>query len=225
MNPVAARLQHVTPVAEGTGSAYPASRSNGASRKEQVPLEVGTAFSSNDFFNSFDRPVDSGPPYAVKGAAHAHDRMEERTPFARGNVRPLQRAVDSMGLPPGSYHIPLRGRDGRVLGYAQFKSVPNRNAPVLATVLGPAMRPGGVDLGAVLKTANLTPETNVTPEAVGKFDTDDLDPRPPESLAWNLAHTLAGRQETKSYAVRRAFNQMSDSTGEAQESRVEPPQP
>lgn len=225
MTPTERRLTHLAPVAEGTGAAYPASRSNGASRKEQVPLEVGTSFDANDFFNWYDRPRDEGPPYAVKGAAHAHDRMEERTPFARSNVRPLQRAVDTLGLPPGSYHVPLRGRDGAVLGYAQFKAVPGRSHPVLATVLGREMSPSGQDVGTLVKGAGLSPETNVTPLAEGKFDTDHIDPRPPESRAWNRAHELAGSQETKRYALRRAFDQMAESTGDAQESPVEPPQP
>jgi hypothetical protein len=219
------RLQHVVPVTEGTGVASPASRSGEASRKEEVPLGVSGSFNANDFFNWYDRPVDEGPPYAVKGAAHAHDRMEERTPFARSNVAPLQRAIDAMGLPPGRYHLPLRGRDGRVLGYAQFKSVPGRASPVLATVLGREMQPSGMDLGTFVKGAGLSPETNVTPVAEGKFDTDNLDPRLPESKAWNLAHTLAGSQETKHYAMRRAFNHMSEPTGEAQESAGSPPQP
>lgn len=225
MTPIERRLRHLVPVTEGTGAAYPASRFNAASRKEQVPLEVGTAFDRNDFFNWYDRPADSGPPYAVKGAAHAHERMEERTPFSRSNVRPLQRAVDTLGLPPGSYHVPLRGLDGQVLGYAQFKSVPGRAHPVLATVLGPHMRPGGMDVSSFVKSAGPTPETNVTPMAEGKFDTDHIDPRPPESKAWNLAHTLAGRQETKSYALRRAFDQMAHNTGDTQEAPIDPPRP
>ncbi len=219
------RRTYLTPVIEGTGAAYPASRSNGASRKEQVPLEVSTSFNNNDFFNWYDRPADSGPPYAVKGAAHAHDRIEERTPFSRNNVRPLQRVVDSLGLPPGSYHIPLHGRNGEVLGYAQFKSVPNRKHPVLATVLGPEMTPTGTNVSSYVKVSGLSPETNVTPMSEGKFDTDHIDPRPPESRAWNLAHTLAGRQESKQYAMRRAFDQIRNDTGDAQEAPIEPPQP
>lgn len=225
MRSVEHRQRYLTPVSEGTGAAYPASRSNGASRKEQVPLEVGTAFANNDFFNWYDRPTDAGPPYAVKGAGHAHDRMEERTPFSRSNVRPLQRAVDTLGLPPGSYHIPLHGRNGEILGYAQFKSVPNRRHPVLATVLGPDMTPTGTNVSTYVKAAGIAPETNVTPMAEGKFDTDNLDPRPPESRAWNLAHTLAGRQESKVYATRRAFDQMRNPTGDVQEAPIEPPQP
>jgi hypothetical protein len=224
MTPTELRLSHLIPLSEGTGVAYPASRANGASREEQVPLEVGASFDANDFFNWYDRPYDEGPPYAVKGAAHAHDRMEERTPFSRDNVRPLQRAVDMMGLPPGNYYVPLRGRDGTILGYAQFKGVPNRKHPVLATVLGPEMRPSGVNLSTLVKDA-AAPETNVTPLAEGKFDTDQIDPRPPESRAWNLAHELAGSQETKRYAMRRAFDQIAEQTNDTQESPIEPPQP
>lgn len=78
-----------------------------------------------------------------KTSAHAHDRMVERTEFHPSHVDLIQRAVDTLSLGEGSYHLPLRGQDGGVLGYAQFKSVPNRKSPVLATILGPEMRPGG----------------------------------------------------------------------------------
>lgn len=217
------QLRHLIPLVEGTGTAYPASRSNGASRKEQVPLEVGSALAANDFFSTYDNPVDSGPPYAVKGAAHAHDRMEERTPFARDNVRPLQQAVDTLGLPPGSYHVPLRGRDGSVLGYAQFKGVPDRASPVLATILGPQMRPGGVNLETLVKSGAL--ETNVSPLAEGLFDTDQRDPRPPEARTRNPLHALSGREETSEYAMRRAFNHLNESTFDDIASPQEAPSP
>jgi len=87
----------------------------------------------------------------LKIAAHAHDRMVERTPFPRSHVDELQRSVDALGLDPGTYHLPLRHRDGTVLGYAQFKAVPERRAPVLATVLGPTMKPGGFDIEDLLR--------------------------------------------------------------------------
>lgn len=81
-----------------------------------------------------------------KTSAHAHDRIEERTEFHRSHVDLIQRAVDTLSLGPGTYHLPLRHQDGRVAGYAQFKSVPNRKSPVLATILGPQMRPGGENI-------------------------------------------------------------------------------
>jgi hypothetical protein len=218
------KLRKLVPVIEGTGTMYPASRSNGASRDEQVALETGSSFDANDFFSTYDRPMDSGPPYAVKGASHAEDRMEERTDLSRDNVRPIQRAVDKLNLSPGSYHLPLRGKDGSVLGYAQFKAVPNRKGPVLATVLSRHMRPGGENIETLVKHGS-QPQTNVTPRAEGLFSTDQIDPRPPESSAWNLAHRIAGRDETKEYEITRMFDQMRHTFPEAIESPMDPPTP
>lgn len=87
----------------------------------------------------------------LKLAAHAHDRMKERTDLHPGHVDLIQRAVDTLGLGPGTYHLPLRAQAGHVIGYAQFKSVPNRKTPVLATVLGPEMTPGGTDIERMIK--------------------------------------------------------------------------
>jgi hypothetical protein len=218
------RLSYQIPLSEGTGTAYPASRFNGASREEEVPLGVGSSFDANDFFSTFDRPMDSGPPYAVKGASHAEDRIEERTPLPRSTIRPLQAAVDKMGLPPGSYHLPLRDKDGKVVGYAQFKAVPRRDRPVLATVLGKYMSPSGQNIESMMKTS-AQPETNVSPRSEGLFSTDQLDPRRPESRAWNLAHQIAGRNETKEYETKRMFDQMSHTFPEAIESPMEAPTP
>lgn len=86
----------------------------------------------------------------VKSAAHPHDRMEERTPFHRSHVDFLQRAVDTLALTGEAYHLPLRDKSGNVVGYAQFKRVPNRSTPVLATVLDPTMKPGGENVEARL---------------------------------------------------------------------------
>ena len=217
-------IRHQVPVSEGTGVAYPASRFNGASRDEEVPLAVGSSFDANDFFSSFDRPMDSGPPYAVKGASHAEDRIEERTPLPRSTIRPLQAAVDKMSLPPGSYHLPLRDKDGALVGYAQFKGVPNRDRPVLATVLHKYMSPSGQNIEKMMKTGS-QPETNVTPRSEGLFSTDRLDPRSPESRAWNLAHERAGSGETKEYEITRMFDQMRHTFPEAIESTMDPPTP
>lgn len=83
---------------------------------------------------------------SVKLAFHAHDRMEERTPFHRSYTNQLQLAVDTLKLTGEAYHLPLRDQSGAVVGYAQFKRVPDRKTPVLATVLGPKMKPRGVDV-------------------------------------------------------------------------------
>lgn len=334
---------------QGTGTAYPSQRSSAASRKEQTALDAGTAFNTIDTLRAINPDADSGPPYAVKGAAlrtkvavsptfverrvaaaratparlqqfatkmrgraenayensrsafgaandymvqgrhnpesilpghqeqenffaghawrerelghkfqaahdtanvrlglpvapfdiaahnaasdtrgrlapefrtlvgskvagHPHDRIEERTPLHKGNIEPLQRAVDFLGLSPGSYHLPLRGKDGQVLGYAQFKGVPNRKGPVLATVLAPHMTPGGVNLETFTKKAELA--TSGTPRQSGLFDTDDRAPLPPEALGWNGTHQTVGRQESTGYAMRRAFEDVNHAVPE-----------
>lgn len=91
-----------------------------------------------------------------KLAAHAHDRMVERAGLPRGHVERLQALADSLALDPGTYHMPIR-HAGQLVGYAQFKSVPNRKGPVLATVLGPEMTPGGYDLSPVLDARGVSP--------------------------------------------------------------------
>lgn len=82
----------------------------------------------------------------TKHAAHPHDRIRERTPFHEGHIELVQRAVDTLALGEGTYHLPLRLGDGAVAGYAQFRSVPNRRYPVLTTVLGPTMTPSGANI-------------------------------------------------------------------------------
>lgn len=89
-------------------------------------------------------------PGELKTSAHAHERMVERTDFHPAHVDLIQRAVDTLSLGPGTYHLPLRSQDGAVQGFAQFKSVPNRRSPVLATILGPEMRPGGHNIESMI---------------------------------------------------------------------------
>lgn len=187
------------------GVANSSQRANEASRPEETALNVSGAFDRGDDWIGSIVGADPGPPYAVKGAAHAHDRIEERTNLGRNNVEPIQRAVDFLGLEPGSYHVPLRGKDGQILGYAQFKGVSNRKGPVLATVLAPTMVPGGINLETkFLKKAVYG--TNVSARSRGLFDTDNLQPLPPEALGWNGVHATVGRQEDTPYAIDRGFN-------------------
>lgn len=84
-----------------------------------------------------------GQLYTVKSGAHAHERLAERTPLPREAVDLAQRTVDLLGLPPGSYHLPMRDAHGNLRGYAVFKGVPDRRGPVLATVYGVNMTPPG----------------------------------------------------------------------------------
>jgi len=164
---------------------------NEAHREEETGLNVATAFDQGDDFLANIVKADVGGPYSVKDAAHPHDRIEERTNLHRNNIEPIQKAVDYLGLEPGSYHVPLRGKNGDILGYAQFKSVKNRKGPVLATVLGPNMTPGGDNLETRFfnKIANLR--------------------IPDEALAWNGSHSFPNKQETTPYSIDRAFNQVS----------------
>lgn len=100
--------------------------------------------------HSVNRPS-LGGLCSVKLAFHAHDRMEERTPFHRSHADHLQLAVDTLKLTGEAYHLPLRDNAGKVVGYAQFKRVPDRKSPVLATVLGPSMRPRGENVEGMLR--------------------------------------------------------------------------
>ena len=163
-------------------------------QEEPSPERFGSAF------RELDRRVAEafGPESEGKVAAHAHERMAERTDLHPGHVDLIQRAVDTLGLPKGSYHLPLRQRDGSVIGYAQFKGVPNRKAPVLATILGPAMRPGGQDIEKMIKLSRFV-ENDEMQAPVGKLE------RP-------------SRQETGDYTVDRAFKNLDQSTGLVMES-------
>ena len=207
----------LTRLTEGAGPANPFRRTPVSSRPEEGSLDVSTAFHGlENPAGGLPGPTMAGPPYTVKDGAwrlfhvvktarHAHDRMVERTPFDRSNVEPIQKAVDTLGLKGESYHLPLRGKDGAIAGYAQFKRVPNRKGPVLATVLAKHMSPGGENIEAMLKRGSQL-ETNDNPRASGQFDTDHIDPRPPESRAWNRRHQHGFAPEQGEYALRKAFD-------------------
>lgn len=207
----------LTRLIEGAGPANPFRKALTPSRPEEGALDANEGFHGlENPSGGLPGPMMDGPPYtvkdgsfrlfhAVKQAWHAHDRMEERTPFHKTYVDQLQRAVDTLPLEGDHYHLPLRSKDGTVAGWAQFKRVPNRERPVLATVLGPQMKPGGQNIEAMLKQGS-APESNATPRAAGKFDTDHIDPRPPESSAWNRRHQHLFSRETSGYALDRAFD-------------------
>jgi hypothetical protein len=157
--------------------------------EEGAPRSFGSAF------RELDRRVAEslGRSDLGKSAAHAHDRMQERTDLHPSYVDLVQRAVDTLSLPKGSYHLPLRNQDGSVHGYAQFKGVPNRKAPVLATILGPKMRPGGQDIEAMIKLNHFV-EADEMRAPVGKLE------RP-------------GREEGDRYTTDRAFKNLEHATG------------
>jgi hypothetical protein len=133
--------------------------------------------------------------YQVKDATHAEDRLAERITALPSSLLPaLQQQVDTLKLPPGNYHVPLRDRKGTALGWAAFKGVPGRKHPVLATVLAKHMTPRGENIEARLKAAS-------------EFTTDQLDPRVPEQLAVRKPdHLRVGVGMTGSDAVSKAFD-------------------
>lgn len=194
-----------------TGAASPASRTN--ERPLNAPEQTGTHFDLHDLCQRLDMPeathafgahplYDTGvggyqwmernaaAVYTVKDAAHAHDRMEERTPLHRDNVEVLQQHADGRGVAPGHYYVPLRDRAGNVFGYAAFKTVPGRKDPVLATVLGRGMNPKGLDLI----------------KAGGLFTTDRRAPRPDEALSRVGRETRVGDGKTGVAGIAQEFN-------------------
>lgn len=208
-----------TYAADGSGSAYPASRAPVTDLPTKMEQDAGSAF------QELGNPVGGLPlpqdlefraPYytlhGVKNAAHAHDRMEERTPFHRSYATQLQLVADSLALGEGRYHIPLRNRDGSIAGYAQFKSVPNRATPVLATVLGPEMRPSGENIEGRLKWGSYQEVTGINDTI--RADTDMLDKRP--SWTWDSSQIAPARklnQEPQLYTLRQAFDSVGRISG------------
>lgn len=85
----------------------------------------------------------------IKLALHALDRLRERTRLPDEAVKHLQAYTRDADVPAGFYYLPIQNDDGTHAGYAAFKTVETNNNPrklVLATVLGPHMRPKGAPL-------------------------------------------------------------------------------
>lgn len=83
-----------------------------------------------------------------KEARHAHDRMEERTPYDKSLVELLETRVRNRypELPHGEYFVPLRGRgQSDVSGYGVFRTFGkhDKTRPTLVTILGNRMKPKG----------------------------------------------------------------------------------
>lgn len=90
--------------------------------------------------------VDSFLDELEKIALHADDRLRERAPEVDPQVlEDLRDKLKVIRLPRGRYYTKLKTRKGSHAGYAAIKTVPTRKGPipVLATVLGPEMMPGG----------------------------------------------------------------------------------
>lgn len=206
-------------IADGTGS-------GSLTRREPVgQTPYATEQSANSGFQELEQPVGGlpgkldmifqakgGSLYGVKEGAHAHDRMEERTPFHKSYVNQLQLAVDSLGLEGAQYHLPLRHQNGTVAGYAQFKKVPNRKYPVLATVLGPAMKPGGVNIETMLKTSSVLEMLGV--DVTSGVDTDVERGLRPRGAGSNRVNThTPSSQEPQQYTIKRTITDLRHAPG------------
>lgn len=165
--------------ASATGDAYPALRSSKGPRENR--WEVNDAFDANDRWAQKDPPAQTGGPYGgkeslgswihvVKWAAHAEDRLRERTKIPEENLQLLRNAVMAMGLSPGHYYLPMRDQAGVVLAYAQWKPVTDQQHPVLATVLAGHMMPKGQNLEGIMKKGSLTTELQMTRWTTPPYD-------------------------------------------------------
>lgn len=81
-----------------------------------------------------------------KLAAHAHDRIEERSTLSRALVDEAQKRLKDLPKDgAASYHWTARQGD-QVLGHLAVKRVGKEQKLVVATFLGPQMKPSGVEL-------------------------------------------------------------------------------
>lgn len=208
-----------SPHTSATGSASPGARASSGSRPEQAGLDASTNFDGNAApVGGLIPDQNQGPPYTVKdgalsfygvkSAAHPHVRMVERTPFPASHVNKLQKAVDTLDLGPGHYYLPLR-KGKKLHGYAQFKSVPNQNKPVLTTVLGHWMSPQGQNIEHMVKLNTYEPESNATMDKPPHCpEGDNLDPRPAGSSAHTRAAPRIGESAPLLHVLRKAFNDL-----------------
>lgn len=91
----------------------------------------------------------------LKLADHAGDRFKERLPGVPAEV--LQQAREAVKTipqgPEARLHLPLM-HDGKPVGFAAYKRVGKKGTPVLATILGPDMKPHHSHLLGYPKSAN-----------------------------------------------------------------------
>lgn len=92
-----------------------------------------------------------------KLARHATDRLKERTKLPEGVISQLDREATrlspELGLRhPGHFYLPIKDKHGAHAGFAAFKVVNEGTKPklVLATILGPEMKPKGVSLSHLM---------------------------------------------------------------------------
>ena len=84
----------------------------------------------------------------VKLGAHAEDRLTERTNLDPSIIKSLRKDIQKAPIPYGSHHVELE--DG---SFAVLKDVSRKGKKrhVVATVLGPDMKPPGVNIARSMK--------------------------------------------------------------------------
>jgi hypothetical protein len=91
---------------------------------------------------------------------HALERIRQRTTLDPDLVHFLQAEADKLvGLiPEGFYYLPLLGINGETLRFAAFKTIASypHARLVLATILGPEMKPRGTSLSHIMQQPLLT---------------------------------------------------------------------
>jgi superfamily II DNA or RNA helicase len=97
--------------------------------------------------------------YGYKEARHAVDRLQERTQLGTDVIPQLDAEADRLTdhVAPGHYYLPLKNEAGVHVGYAAFKTVEDYPKPrlVLATILGPDMKPKGTSLSDRMQHPNV----------------------------------------------------------------------
>ncbi|MFZ4580727.1 MAG: hypothetical protein ACOYOB_20270 [Myxococcota bacterium] len=95
----------------------------------------------------------------VKIAAHADDRLRERTKLRPAVLQALRRRVAASQLPRGAQHVDMQD------GYAVLKDLGDRH--VVATVLSRNMRPPGNEVSGLMKAAQAWYGAGSTRETTG----------------------------------------------------------
>jgi len=81
-----------------------------------------------------------------KLAAHAHDRIEERSTLARSLVDEAQKRLKDLPQDGATTCHWTARQDGQVLGHLAIRRVGKEQKPVVTTFLGPMMKPSGPEI-------------------------------------------------------------------------------
>lgn len=87
----------------------------------------------------------------MKVAAHADDRLKQRTPLSPDVLHRLRKTIRKKSFPAGVSHVPLRDGHGTTQGYAVLK--PANGTHVVATVLSKTMKPPGPNVEQIVGLA------------------------------------------------------------------------